>query len=107
MSQHAKKSFRIIVVGAGVTGLTASHALQKAGIDHVVLERGQNAAPPSGASIAMYPQGSRILEQIGCLKDTIAASVPLERLVNRLPDGSVVMENDYWKHVREKYASIT
>jgi len=54
-------NFRVIVVGGGVAGLTASHALQKANIDHVVLERHLEPAPPAGASIAIYPHGARIL----------------------------------------------
>jgi 2-polyprenyl-6-methoxyphenol hydroxylase-like FAD-dependent oxidoreductase len=44
--------FRVIVVGAGVVGLTASHCLQHAGIDHVVLEKRNDVAPAEGASIA-------------------------------------------------------
>ncbi|KAK2039662.1 FAD/NAD(P)-binding domain-containing protein [Colletotrichum somersetense] len=60
--------FRVIVIGAGVAGLTASHCLQKAGIDHVVLERRGAVAPPEGVSIGMWPHGCRILHQIGCLE---------------------------------------
>lgn len=103
MNGHAdKKPFRVVVVGSGITGLMASHALQKVNIDHIVLEGASEAAPPVGASIAIYPQGSRMLEQIGCLEAAAATTFPMNRLVNRRPDGSVVMESDLWKSIREK-----
>jgi len=94
--------FRVIVVGGGVTGLVASHIFQKAGIDHVVLERGPEAAPATGASIAIYPHGSRILEQLGILEDMIKIDAPMDRLVHRKPDGSVILENDYWGEIKKK-----
>src|SRR5678815_856603 len=31
----------VIVIGAGPAGLAASHELQQAGVDHIVLERGR------------------------------------------------------------------
>ncbi len=102
MSQPAKKPFRVVVVGAGVTGLAASHGLQKAGIDHVVLEKGSDAAPSLGTSIAIYPHGSRLLEQFGCLEAAEATTAPFKRYVNRMPDGKIVANNDLWKVVREK-----
>lgn len=40
-NQHSSL-FRAIVVGGGVAGLTAAHALRKANMDHVVLERGSD-----------------------------------------------------------------
>lgn len=102
MSETANKPFRVVVVGAGVTGLAASHGLQKAGIDHVVLEKGSDAAPSLGTSIAIYPHGSRLLEQFGCLKAAEATTAPYKRYVNRMPNGKIVANNDLWKVVREK-----
>ena len=102
MIESAKKSFRVVVVGAGVTGLNASHALQKAGIEHVVLEKGSDAVPSLGTSIAIYPHGSRLLEQFGCLEAAEATTAPYKRYVNRMPDGSIVANNDLWKVVHEK-----
>ena len=102
MNGHTEKPFKVIVVGAGVTGLTASHALSKANIDHVVLERGVDAAPSLGTSIAIYPHGARLLEQFGCLKAAEATTAPYKRMVNRTPDGKVIVEADLWKMVREK-----
>lgn len=96
-------NFRVIIVGGGVAGLTASHALQKAGIDHVVLERSKEVAPPVGASIAIYPHGARILSQIGCLEAAKAACRPCERFITRGPDGKVWINSDFFGNVQAKY----
>ena len=95
--------FRVIVVGAGVAGLTASHCLHKAGIEHVVLERRSEIAPPEGASIAIYPHGARILHQIGCLEAVKNACTPCDRWFSRRPDGKAIMNNGFFHHVKKKY----
>ncbi|PVH72165.1 FAD/NAD(P)-binding domain-containing protein [Cadophora sp. DSE1049] len=97
--------FRVIVVGAGVVGLTASHCLQLAGIDHVVLEKRDDVAPAEGASIAIYPHGARILHQIGCLEPVQKASVPCGRWYGRMPDGRKILDNGYFRHLEENHGS--
>lgn len=44
------KPFRVVIVGAGVSGLVLAHALELAKIDFVLLEKGV-VAPPWGTSI--------------------------------------------------------
>jgi 2-polyprenyl-6-methoxyphenol hydroxylase-like FAD-dependent oxidoreductase len=102
MLGHDDKPFRVLVIGGGVAGLIASHALHKAGIDHVVLEKSDEPAPAWGASIAMYPNGCRILEQLGCLHGLNMKCKPADRYVNRMPNGKVCLILDYWKQVQEK-----
>jgi 2-polyprenyl-6-methoxyphenol hydroxylase-like FAD-dependent oxidoreductase len=58
---------RVIIVGGGVAGLTLANALQNAGIDYVLLEQHGTVDPQIGASIGISPNGSRILDQLGCL----------------------------------------
>ncbi|KAL9127723.1 MAG: hypothetical protein Q9217_003453 [Psora testacea] len=119
---NPEPSFRVIVIGAGVAGLTASHCLQKAGIDHVVLERRSEIAPPEGASIAIYPHGARILKQIECLKAAKKACVPCDRhgqdillferreflqiLYDRLPDKSRIRTGCSAKEVRQLVSGV-
>ena len=91
-----------MVDGSGVTGLAASHALQKANIDQVVFQSSGNAAPNLGTSNAIYPHGCGVLEQFGCLEACEATIAPYKRMVNRMPDGKIVANNDLWKVVREK-----
>ncbi|KAK8062459.1 hypothetical protein PG997_014556 [Apiospora hydei] len=100
---RAEHRFRIIVVGAGVAGLTASHCLQKLGIDHVVLEKQAKVAPPLGASISMWPHGLRILNQLGCLQDIKTSAVPLNRFLCRDPDGRLIHDNTLYTHVQENH----
>ncbi|KAL1639417.1 hypothetical protein SLS58_007998 [Diplodia intermedia] len=95
--------FRVIVVGGGVGGLVASHVLQKAGIDHVVLESKAEAAPAEGASIAIYPHGSRILEQIGVLDAARKLCVPMDRAIMRGPDGSRLSSVPFFDHVKDNH----
>lgn len=103
MDRNTRKNFRAVIVGAGVTGLVASHTFTKAGIEHVVLEKSSEAAPPHGASIAIYPHGARILQQLGLLDFTNKIADPLEDgATNRWPDGSPLQWADLWRFVREK-----
>ncbi|KAK8029894.1 FAD binding domain protein [Apiospora rasikravindrae] len=100
---RAEHPFRIIVVGAGVAGLTASHCLQKLGIDHVVLEKQADIAPPLGAGISMWPHGLRILNQLGCLQDIEKSAVSLNRFLCRGPDGRLIHDNALYTHVQENH----
>ena len=95
------KSFRVVVIGAGVTGLTLSHALKKAMIDHVVLERG-SIGPLQGSSIGLHPHGCRILDQLGCLQDVERLCVRMKQFINRLPDGRVLTRCDFFDFIAER-----
>lgn len=98
-------SFRVIVVGAGVSGLAASHALQLAGIDHVVLEKRSTVAPHEGASIAMYPHGGRILNQFGCLEAVQKHTTPPGRWWARLPSGKLIADNSVFRVIEENHGT--
>ncbi|KAL9003537.1 MAG: hypothetical protein Q9188_003595 [Gyalolechia gomerana] len=106
MKTLREKKFRAVVVGGGVTGLVAAHAFTKAGIDPVVLERGGEAAPPTGASITIYPHGARILQRLGLLERTQNIADPFEGgVTNRWPDGTPIQWSDLWRFVRENHGA--
>ncbi|KAI1387203.1 uncharacterized protein F4822DRAFT_444000 [Hypoxylon trugodes] len=67
-------TFRAIVVGSGPVGLVAAHALSKAGIDFVVLERRPSVLEDAGASIVLEPRSIRVLAQLGLLDQLQAVS---------------------------------
>ncbi|KAH8704707.1 FAD binding domain-containing protein [Talaromyces proteolyticus] len=85
-----KNGFRVIVAGGGIAGLAMSHALQLANIDHVVLEAYGDVRSHVGASIGLWPNGIRVLEQMGCWKDIKNHCAPMVDSYNRLPDGRAI-----------------
>jgi 2-polyprenyl-6-methoxyphenol hydroxylase-like FAD-dependent oxidoreductase len=52
-------TFRVIIAGGGIAGLTLANALERAGINFVLLEGRSEIAPQVGASIGMdfFPKG--------------------------------------------------
>jgi len=62
----AKKSFKVVIVGASIAGLSLANMLEQLGIDFVLLEAYYDIAPQVGASIGIYPNFARLLDQIGC-----------------------------------------
>lgn len=69
----AKRPFKVVIVGASLTGLATAIALESAGIDYVILEGGV-IAPNVGATIALMGPAFRILDQLGCYEDLLAAA---------------------------------
>ncbi|KAF4965719.1 hypothetical protein FSARC_6502 [Fusarium sarcochroum] len=61
----ANTNFKVIVIGGGPVGLVAAHALYKAGIDFVVLERRENVVLDLGAALVLAPQNMRVMHQLG------------------------------------------
>jgi len=84
------RNFRVIIVGGGIAGLTLANALQHAGIDYLLLEARADIAPQVGASIGLGPNGSRILDQLGCYNDIMALTVPIAYTASHKPDGSLI-----------------
>jgi pyruvate/2-oxoglutarate dehydrogenase complex dihydrolipoamide dehydrogenase (E3) component len=67
MSQPEKSSqkpLRVIVVGAGIVGLSLSHALQLANIDHVVLERNDKIMSVHGAALVRFCEHHFVVEPL-------------------------------------------
>ncbi len=58
---------RAVIVGGGVAGPAAGLALQRAGIDSVMLERRPDADPEEGSYLTVSPNGLAALETIGAL----------------------------------------
>lgn len=99
-----QKRFRVIIVGSGIAGLALAHALQRADIDCVVLEKQSQAVSLNGAAILLWPHVSRILDQFGCLEELERASEPVSYETFRNPDGSVLAEPRLFSYLEEKYA---
>ncbi|KAK2040072.1 salicylate hydroxylase [Colletotrichum somersetense] len=59
-------SLKVIIVGAGVGGLTCAIACQREGFEVVVLERASRVIP-MGAGIQVPPNGTKVARQLGFL----------------------------------------
>ncbi|EER23620.1 FAD dependent oxidoreductase domain containing protein [Coccidioides posadasii C735 delta SOWgp] len=92
--------FKVIVVGAGVAGLTLAHCLEKANIDYVVLDKGI-VAPPFGTTITMQPHGCRILDQLGCLDAVLSQCSTMKGCSCRTSTGKVYAENRFFEVIQQ------
>jgi hypothetical protein len=72
-----REGFRVIISGGDIAGLSLANALQHAGLDYILLEARAVIVPQVGASIGMLPNGSRVLDQLGCYDETVAKTEPL------------------------------
>ncbi|KAL2165007.1 hypothetical protein VTH06DRAFT_303 [Thermothelomyces fergusii] len=94
MHASQKDQFRVVIVGGGVAGLTLANALEQAGVDFVLLERRGEIAPNVGASIGVFPNGARILDQLGAWKAIDQLSAKLKTFYNCNHRGDYITEPD-------------
>lgn len=73
----SQKPFKVIIVGGSVTGLTLANALERAGVDYVLLEK-RDVAPNRGQSIFVLPCTALIFEQLGINKTLEEVCIPLK-----------------------------
>ena len=81
-----KGPFKVVIVGGGIAGLTLANSLSHADIDYVLLEGRDEIAPQVGASIGIFGQGGRILDQLGLYNEIVKLIQPIE-YVNQWHDG--------------------
>lgn len=80
-------SFKVVIVGGSVSGLTLAHCLDRLGVDFELFERHEQIAPQLGASLGILPNGARILDQLGLFDDIEEHIEPLESARIRYADG--------------------
>lgn len=67
----------VLVVGAGVAGLTLAAKLGQQGVQAAVVERGD--AEQGGYAIGLYPLGSSVLHGLGSYDRLVERSLPVSR----------------------------
>lgn len=77
-SFKAKHPFKVIVVGAGIAGLTVALGLKKAGHEVLILERVHQIAEV-GAGIQVAPNAARILGRLGLLSEVMEKANILDK----------------------------
>lgn len=95
MEKKSTRSFRAIIVGAGVSGLLLANLLTRANVDFVVLEAHDDIFHPFGGSFGIWPNAARILDQIDCWEDVEKACSPLTANHVRNPDGTSFIRSDF------------
>jgi 2-polyprenyl-6-methoxyphenol hydroxylase-like FAD-dependent oxidoreductase len=84
---------RVLVVGAGIGGLTlAALLLRVDGVEVEIVERAP-ALRPDGFGLLLYPFGSRVLRELGCWEALLADGCTLSTM--SLPDGRGAVVEDY------------
>jgi FAD dependent monooxygenase len=99
----SKSSFKAIIVGGSVAGLTLAHMFEKAGINYTLLEARDTISPQLGASIVIMPNGARILDQLGVFETMrIDFVTRMAKTYIRRSDGTFVSSNEWPRLVEEK-----
>ncbi|GAX12607.1 hypothetical protein FisN_13Lh067 [Fistulifera solaris] len=81
----------VVIVGAGIVGLVLALALHKQlGITPIIYEK-CSQFQPIGAGMSVYPNGLRVLRDLGLLKTVQNASYPYTTRQWERHDGSVIM----------------
>lgn len=85
--------FKVVIAGGGIAGLVLANMLEAFHLDYVLLEAHSAIAPAVGASIGMFPNGLRILDQIGCyepIKVLFGGKVPYNVTHTRDQNGEIL-----------------
>ncbi|KAL1651985.1 hypothetical protein SLS58_000108 [Diplodia intermedia] len=81
-------NFRVVIAGGSIAGLSLALMLEKNGIDFVVLDAYPEIAPQLGASIALRPNGFRIMDQLGAYEDVLrCGQYPVDEFLIHDPSG--------------------
>ncbi|MBI1387060.1 MAG: NAD(P)-binding protein [bacterium] len=84
---------RILIIGAGVAGLTLSALLHRRGITPVVIERADRF-DHSGYMLGLYYLGSRVLHGLGVFDDFLDQSVEMRKYIIQNWRGDVIHDYD-------------
>ncbi|KAL3952896.1 hypothetical protein ACCO45_012839 [Purpureocillium lilacinum] len=98
--------FRVIVVGGGPVGMTAAHALSRANLDFIVLERRAKMVEDAGSNLVLLPIGLRVLGQLGLLPKIESVSSPMSRFRRMDHNGRDLGDTLWFTYFKEKSAKL-
>lgn len=102
------KSFKVIIAGGSIAGLSLALMLERNDIDFVVLEGYKSIAPQVGASIGVLANGLRILDQLDCCQPVLdAAEYPVDKVSFRDGRGKHIWSMEgYEKDMTERLVAL-
>lgn len=93
---------KVIVVGGGPVGMTAAHALAKAGIDFVLLESRSTIVMDAGSNLVLSSTGLRALGQLGMLSALYSVSSPLAKFSRFDHNGRDIGDTMFFTYFQQK-----
>ncbi|KAI3401656.1 hypothetical protein diail_9320 [Diaporthe ilicicola] len=101
----SSRDFRVLIAGGSIAGLSLALALERAGVDFVVLEAHGQVAPQVGASIAVLPSGFRVLDQLGCYADVVGlVNCTIDNFIIRGAGGEELIRVDHLEeHLMQRH----
>lgn len=73
-------SFKVLIVGGSIAGLTLANSLEAYGVPYELLEA-QEIAPQLGVGIGIQPPGLRVLDQLGCYEKITKKSASMKQMI--------------------------
>ncbi|KAF7519235.1 hypothetical protein G7054_g13148 [Neopestalotiopsis clavispora] len=97
----------VVIVGGGLTGLVLALMLQRLNVDYILLEAYGSVTPNVGASIGLWPNGLRVLDQLGVFEDICAVAQPVDRsIVRDGKTGARVMTRRYGPLIEARHGYV-
>lgn len=103
MAERNTEPFKVIILGAGISGLLPADRLSRANIDFVVLEAYSDTFRLVGGRFGIWPNAARILDQVDCREDIENACEPLTADHVRRSNGSCSITSDIAARTRLEY----
>lgn len=96
---------KVLIVGAGIGGLTLSALLRKRGIDTVVIER-EKEWKHIGYVLGLFPNGMRVLREVGIADELLSEGkrIPAHYVVDE--DAHVISKADFTSLTAEHEAVV-
>ncbi|KAK7981418.1 hypothetical protein PG988_003656 [Apiospora saccharicola] len=93
--------FKVIIAGGSVAGLTLANALEKAGVDYVLLEK-RDIAPELGFALLILPCTTVVHDQLGVSKRYLPPAIPFTTRDHFDEKGGVVSRSNEGTLIGEK-----
>ncbi|KAH7322531.1 hypothetical protein B0I35DRAFT_350162 [Stachybotrys elegans] len=97
----ASSSFKVIIAGGGPVGLTAAHALSRAGIDFTLLESRDNIVIQAGYNVVLSPLSMRAFGQLDLLDQLNKVSAQLKTVMRLDHTGRDLGNMNWFQYVHQ------